>query len=49
MAERSGKGGGTAEEANAQAKKDGEKNLRKSSAAQSGLGKKGGKKSSRRS
>jgi hypothetical protein len=45
MAETSGKGSDTAKKANAKAKKDGEKNPRRSSAAQSELGKKGGKKS----
>ncbi len=44
MAGTSGKGSDTAKKANAKAKKDGEKNPRKSSAAQSELGKKGGKK-----
>ena len=43
MAKTSGKGSDTAKKANAKAKKDGEKNPRKSSAAQSELGKKGGK------
>jgi hypothetical protein len=41
MAETRGKGSETAQKANAKAAKDGEKNPRKSSAAQSELGKKG--------
>ena len=41
MAEKKGKGSDTAQKANAKAAKDGEKNPRKSSAAQSELGKKG--------
>ena len=45
IAAESGKGSDTAKKANAKAEKDGEKNPRKSSAAQSELGKKGGKKS----
>ena len=44
MAEKSGKGSGTAKKANAKAKKEGKKNPRTSSAAQSELGKKGSKK-----
>ena len=43
MAEKSGKGSATAKKANAKADKDGKKNPRKSSAAQSELGKKGAK------
>jgi hypothetical protein len=43
MAEKSGKGSDTAKKANAEAKKEGKKNPRTSSAAQSELGKKGGK------
>ena len=46
MAEKSGKGSDTAKKANAKAEKDGKKNPRTSSAAQSELGKKGGKKKS---
>lgn len=41
MAETKGKGSETAKKANAKAAKDGESNPRKSSAAQSELGKKG--------
>jgi hypothetical protein len=41
MAEKQGKGSETAKKANAKAAKDGESNPRKSSAAQSELGKKG--------
>ena len=41
MAEKKGKGSETAQRANAKAAKEGEKNPRKSSAAQSELGKKG--------
>ena len=41
MAEKKGKGSETAKKANAKAAKDGEKNPRKSSSAQSELGKKG--------
>ena len=44
MAEKSGKGSDTAKKANAKAEKDGKKNPRTSSAAQSELSKKGGKK-----
>ena len=43
MAEKSGKGSDTAKKANATAKKEGKDNPRTSSAAQSELGKKGGK------
>ncbi len=43
MAEKKGKGSGTARKANAKAASEGEKNPRKSSAAQSELGKKGAK------
>ena len=43
MAEKSGKGSDPAKKANAKAKKEGEKSPRNSSAAQSELGKKGGK------
>jgi hypothetical protein len=43
MAEKKGKGSDTAQKANAKAAKDGEANPRKSSAAQSELGKKGAK------
>lgn len=43
MAERKGKGSGTAQKANAKASKEGKKNPRESSAAQSELGKKGAK------
>jgi hypothetical protein len=43
MVEKSGKGSGTAKKANAKAEKEGKKNPRTSSAAQSELGKKGGK------
>ncbi|SDC74519.1 hypothetical protein SAMN05660690_2382 [Geodermatophilus telluris] len=45
MAGTSGKGSATAKKANAKAEEEGEENPRKSSAAQSELGKKGGKKS----
>ena len=41
MAEKQGKGSETAKKANAEAAHEGEKNPRKSSAAQSELGKKG--------
>jgi hypothetical protein len=41
MAEKKGNGSATAQKANAKAAKDGEKNPRKSSAAQAELGKKG--------
>ncbi len=41
-----GSGSATAQRANAKAAKDGEKNPRKSSAAQAELGKKGGRKAS---
>lgn len=43
MAEKKGKGSETAKKANAKADKEGESNPRKSSAAQSELGKKGAK------
>ena len=43
MTEKKGKGSATAQKANAKAAKDGESNPRKSAAAQSELGKKGGK------
>ncbi len=43
MADEKGHGSHTAKRANAKAAKDGEKNPRKSSAAQAELGKKGGK------
>lgn len=43
MTEKKGKGSETAQKANAKAAKEGEKNPRKSSAAQAELGKKGGK------
>ena len=43
MAEKKGKGSETAKKATAKAAKDGESNPRKSSAAQSELGKKGAK------
>ena len=43
MAEKKGKGSDTAKKANAKASKEGEANPRKSSAAQSELGKKGAK------
>ena len=43
MTEKKGNGSATAQKANAKAAKDGEKNPRKSSAAQAELGKKGGK------
>ena len=43
MAEKKGKGSDTATKANAKAAKEGEANPRKSSAAQSELGKKGAK------
>ena len=43
MAEKTGHGSETAKKANAKAAKEGEKNPRKSSAAQAELGKKGGK------
>lgn len=42
MTEKKGHGSATAQKANAKAAKDGEKNPRKSSAAQAELGKKGG-------
>jgi len=45
MAEKSGKASDPAKKANAKAEKEGKKNPRTSSAAQSELGKKGGKKS----
>jgi hypothetical protein len=45
MADQKGKGSAAAKSANAKAEKEGEKNPRKSSAAQAELGKKGGKKS----
>ncbi len=44
MAGKSGKGSDTAKKANAEAAEEGEKNPRRSSAAQRELGKKGGKK-----
>jgi hypothetical protein len=44
MAEKQGHGSDTAKRANAKASKEGKSNPRKSSAAQSELGKKGGKK-----
>ncbi len=43
MADKKGKGSDAAQKANAKAAKEGEKNPRKSSAAQSELGKKGAK------
>lgn len=43
MTEKKGHGSDTARKANVKAAKDGEKNPRKSSAAQAELGKKGGK------
>jgi hypothetical protein len=43
MTEKKGHGSETAKRANAKAAKEGEKNPRKSSAAQAELGKKGGK------
>jgi hypothetical protein len=43
VADKKGKGSGTAKKANAKAAKEGKTNPRKSSAAQSELGKKGGK------
>lgn len=43
MSEEKGHGSATAKRANAKAAKEGEKNPRKSSAAQAELGKKGGK------
>lgn len=43
MADKQGKGSETAQKANAKAAKEGKKNPRKSSAAQSELGKKGAK------
>lgn len=43
MAEKKGKGSATAKKANAKASKEGKSNPRESSAAQSELGKKGGK------
>ena len=43
MTEKKGKGSATAQKANAKAAKEGESNPRKSSAAQSELGKKGAK------
>ena len=45
MAEKSGKGRGTAKKGNAKADEEGRKNPRASSAAQSELGEKGGEKS----
>ncbi len=48
MAAKSGKGSDTAKKANAKAAKDGEENPRTSSAAQSELGKKGGKKAGKK-
>ena len=44
MTEKKGHGSATAQKANAKASHEGKKNPRKSSAAQSELGKKGGKK-----
>jgi hypothetical protein len=44
VADKKGKGSDTAKKANAKAAKEGKSNPRKSSAAQSELGKKGGKK-----
>ena len=49
MTDKKGKGSATARKANATAAKEGKSNPRTSSAAQSELGKKGGKKSSRSS
>ena len=43
MTEKKGKGSATAQRANAKAASEGEKNPRKSSAAQAELGRKGGK------
>lgn len=43
MTEKKGQGSATAQKTNAKAAKEGEKNARKSSAAQAELGKKGGK------
>ena len=43
MAEKKGKGSAAVQKGNAKADKEGEKNPRKSSAAQAELGKKGGK------
>ena len=43
MADQKGKGSDTAKKANAKAAKEGEKNPRKSSAAQAELGRKGGR------
>lgn len=47
MAEKKGKGSETAKKANAKAAKEGKSNPRESSAAQSELGKKGGKKAAK--
>lgn len=47
MSEQKGKGSDTARKANAKASKEGEKNPRKSSAAQAELGRKGGKKAAK--
>lgn len=47
MADKKGKGSATAQKANAKAAEEGKKNPRTSSAAQSELGKKGGKKKSK--
>lgn len=47
MSEHKGKGSDTAQKANAKASKEGEKNPRKSSAAQAELGRKGGKKAAK--
>ena len=47
MADKKGKGSDTAKKANAKASKEGKSNPRKSSAAQSELGKKGGKRRTR--
>ena len=49
MAEKQGHGSETAKRANAKAAKEGEKNPRKSSAAQAELGKKGGKAAAKKS
>lgn len=47
MTAKTGKGSAAAQRANAKAAKDGEKNPRKSSAAQAELGRKGGKQAAR--
>jgi hypothetical protein len=49
VADKKGKGSGTAQRANAKAAKEGKKNPRTSSAAQSELGKKGGEARKRKS